>query len=119
MNLDVLYWAMIAALFTHELDAVKRHEWRVLPLTSFLTERAGEQVFIWSHVPLFFLIFWLSGTVPVNGFRLGVAAFAVIHVGLHWVFRRHPAYEFNNLSSWLLIALAGALGSVYLLAFLL
>jgi hypothetical protein len=113
---DALYWAMVAALFTHELDAVKRHEWRVLPLTSFLPERVGEQVFIWLHVPLFFAIFWFSTAEPVSGFRLGLAAFAVVHVGLHRLYRRHPRYEFNNPSSWALILLAGALGGVYLLA---
>ena len=60
-----------------------------------------------------------SGTSPVSGFRIALAAFAVIHVGLHWAFRRHTAYEFDILSSWLLIALAGALGGSYLLASLL
>ena len=33
MVLDILYYSMVAALLTHEVDAVKRHEWRVLPLT--------------------------------------------------------------------------------------
>jgi hypothetical protein len=105
---------MVAAFFTHELDAVKRHEWRVLPLTSFLPERTGEQVFIWIHVPLFLAILWFSAGAAVNGFRLGLAAFAVLHVGLHWAYRRHPAYEFNNPSSWGLILLTGALGAGYL-----
>jgi hypothetical protein len=26
MTLDAVYWAMVAAFLTHELDAVKRHE---------------------------------------------------------------------------------------------
>ncbi len=116
MNLDVLYWAIVAVIFPLELDAVRLHEWRVLPLTSFMPERTGEQVFIWSHVPIVFVILWFSSAASVNGFRLGLAAFAMIHVGLHWAFRRHPAYEFNNLSSWLLIGLAGALGGTYLFA---
>jgi hypothetical protein len=36
------------------------------------------------------------------------------NVGLHWLFRKHPAYEFNNPSSWGLILLTGALGAAYL-----
>ncbi len=115
MNDNMIYWSMIAAFFTHELDAVKRHEWRVLPITSWMPDRLGEQAFIWCHVPLFALIFWFSGTSPTNGFRIGLSVFAVIHVGLHWLFRKHPAYEFNNVSSWLLILLTGALGALYLL----
>jgi len=114
VSLEILYCATIAAFFTHELDAVKRHEWRVLPLTSFLPERVGEQVFIWIHVPVFLAVFLFSQGRLVGRFRLGLSAFAVIHVGLHWLFRKHPAYEFNNVSSWSLILLTGALGATYL-----
>lgn len=107
---DWLYLAMLASFFTHELDAVKRHEWRVLPLTSFLPERIGEQVFIWMHVPLFLAIFALGES---ESFRLGLSVFAMIHVALHWAFRKHPAYEFDNASSWGLIILTGVLGAAY------
>ena len=107
---DILYWALLGAFFTHELDAVKRHEWRVLPLLRALPDAVGEQVFIWAHVPLFAAIL-MTGTD--DAVRLGVAAFAVLHIGLHWLFRRHPAYEFNNASSWALILLTGALGAGY------
>jgi len=113
-SLDCLYLAMLAAFFTHELDAVKRHEWRVLPVTRFLRERVGEQVFIWAHVPLFTAVLWGSGTDPVNGTRIAVSAFAVVHAGLHVAYRRHPAYEFDNPSSWGLIALTALLGAAYL-----
>ena len=114
MNLEIFYCAMVAAFLTHELDAVKHHEWRVLPLTSFLPDRVGEQVFIWIHVPVFLAVFLLSQGHQVSTFRLGLSAFAVIHVGLHWLFRKHPAYEFNNVSSGSLILLTGALGAAYL-----
>lgn len=110
MDTNMLYCATVGALLTHELDAVKRHEWRVLPLTSWLPERIGEQVFIWCHVPLIAALLWF-GDRP--GVRLGLAVFAVAHVGLHWVFRTHPAYEFNNRSSWGLILLAGLCGGAY------
>lgn len=112
--LDLLYYSMIGAFFTHELDAVKRHEWRVLPLLRALPERFGEQVFIWLHVPLFALLLWGGDGDRESATRVGLAAFSVIHVGLHFIFRRHPAYEFNNPSSWGLILLAGALGAIYL-----
>ncbi|MCZ8146915.1 MAG: hypothetical protein O9325_03550 [Roseomonas sp.] len=110
---DILYWALLGAFFTHELDAVKRHEWRVLPFLRAMPDAMGEQVFIWVHVPLFAAIL-MAGTD--DGVRLGISAFAVLHVGLHWLFRRHPAYEFNNASSWALILLTGALGAGYVVA---
>lgn len=117
--IDLLYYAMVGAFFTHELDAVKRHEWRVLPLTNFLPERVGEQVFIWMHVPLFALLLWGGDGDPTNATRIGLAAFAVVHVGLHVVYRRHPANEFNNVSSWAIILLTGILGAGYLAVVLL
>ena len=107
---DILYWTLLGAFFTHELDAVKRHEWRVLPLLRTLPDAVGEQVFIWAHIPLFAAILM---TAADDGIRLGVAVFAVLHVGLHVLFRRHPAYEFNNPSSWALILLTGAIGAGY------
>ena len=117
MAANLIYWLMVAAFFTHELDAAMRHEWRVLPLTSWMPEQTGKQIFIWLHIPLFFLIFWFSGITSTNGFRIGLSAFAVVHVGLHWFFRKHPAYEFNNTSSWSLILLTGGLGSAYVVMF--
>ncbi|MEM7470600.1 MAG: DUF6713 family protein [Pseudomonadota bacterium] len=112
--LDFLYYSTIGAFFKHELDAVKRHEWRVLPLLRAIPERFGEQVFIWLHVPLFALLLWGGDGEPKSVTRVGLAAFSIVHVGLHFVFRRHPAYEFNNPSSWGLILLSGFLGGTYL-----
>ena len=111
---DLLYYTLVGAFFTHELDAVKRHEWRVLPALSSLPERTAEQTFIWLHVPLFALLLWGGEGDPASTTRIALAAFAIVHVGLHVLFRRHPAYEFNNLSSWGLILLTGLLGVIYL-----
>lgn len=114
--LDLLYYAMVGAFFTHELDAVKRHEWRIFPLIKLLPEKQGEQVFIWLHIPLFALLLWGGDGEPMNPTRIGLTAFAIIHVRLHFLLRHHRAYEFNNLSSWSLIVLTGALGIFYLVA---
>ncbi len=105
---------MIAAFFTHELDATKRHEWRVLPLMRLLPDKLGEQTFIWLHVPLFGAVLWYGRTGADTAFAMSVSAFAIVHVGLHWIFRNHPAYEFNTLSSWSLIGLTGLLGAAHL-----
>ena len=37
----IILYLGVGALFTHELDAMTNHEWRVLPLTSFLGEELG------------------------------------------------------------------------------
>lgn len=111
MRSRIAYLLTLAFLFTHEIDAAFWHEWRVLPLTSFLSDDVGREVFVWLHVPLFFAILACGDR---EGLRTGVAAFAMVHVGLHWLFRNHPAYEFNNPSSWLLILAAGFFGAAYL-----
>lgn len=116
---DLFYWAMVAAFFTHELDAVKRHEWRILPLLRAAPEAIGEQSFIWLHVPLFFVIVWMSREGSDGLFALCLSCFAIVHVGLHWLFRNHQANEFNTLSSWSLIGLTGLLGALHLAASLL
>lgn len=112
--LDLLYYSLVGAFFTHELDAVKRHEWRVMPLLRALPERWGEQAFIWLHVPLFALLLWGGEGNHDSATRVGLAGFSIIHVALHYAFRKHPAYEFNNPSSWGLILLSGLLGATYL-----
>ncbi|MGI9494082.1 MAG: DUF6713 family protein, partial [Geminicoccaceae bacterium] len=109
-------WLMVAALFTHELDAIKRHEWRILPLLRNLPDNVAEQTFIWLHLPGFFLVFWFSQLGAGSVFAIGLSAFAIVHVGLTWLLRKHPAYEYNNSSSWLLISLAGLLGALHLTA---
>ena len=111
---ELTYFAMLALFITHELDAVKHHEWRVLPLTAFLPEAIGQQVFIWAHVPLFLLLFLFGGLDSSSPTAYGLSAFSIIHVGLHIGFRNHPQYEFNNLSSWAIIAGAGIFGALHL-----
>ena len=113
---EFYFWSMLAVLLTHELDAIRRHEWRIMPLINLLSDKAGEQTFIWSHVPLLFLIFWFSRDGAASGFAQFLSGFSIVHIGLHWMFRNHPANEFNNSGSWGLILLAGALGALHLAA---
>lgn len=113
---DWFYFCMLAFLLTHELDAIKRHEWRVLPLTSFLPDSVGEQVFIWAHIPIIVLLFGYGGLDPHSVVAQVLSAFGVFHVFLHVLFRNHPKYEFNNLSSWALIIGCGLFGALHLVS---
>ena len=112
---EVLYYLMVGFFFTHELDAVKRREWRILPGLRLLPDRIAEQAFIWLHVPIFALLLVGGDGEDANTVRVTLSAFAIVHVVLHWLFRDHPANEFNNFSSWSLILGTGALGAAYLL----
>lgn len=112
---DAFYWATVAAIFTHELDAMTRHEWRVMPLVRALPEGAGRNLFLLGHVPLFFFVLWFSASGPNTPFAVGLSLFALVHVGLHWIYRHHPANEFNNPVSWILICLPALFASGHLL----
>jgi hypothetical protein len=114
---ELFFIAALAFLFTHELDAVHRHEWRILPLLDRLNDERGRIVFVMAHIPLFALIVWLGFPASPGGptlFRAIFAAFCVVHAGLHSLYERHPRYEFNNRWSRLLIYGAAVFGALYL-----
>lgn len=107
----------LSLLLTHELDAVARAEWRVLPLTSFLPDRIGFPVFVLLHVPLFAVLPWWVGHRDPGirrGARTASSAFLVVHVGLHLAFSAHEHYDFHSALSKLLIFGGGAFGALYL-----
>ena len=114
--LDLLFGLCLALLLTHELDAVRGKEWRVLPVLNALSDDAGRTVFIALHVPLFWLILdgcWSAEAATRETWRLALAGFGPLHYGLHWLFRDHPFYDFDGWLSQGLIIGYGALGALY------
>jgi hypothetical protein len=82
------------------------HEWRVLPLTSWMPESIGQQVFIFAHIPLFAgLIALVASKNEQFSFRskIAISAFILFHAFLHVVFNGSPAYEFESVTSIVLI----------------
>ena len=109
----------LALLLTHELDAMRCHEWRIFPGLSRLTDDTGRDVFIAVHVPLFALILWgLFGT-GAGGWNDAVVpwfdAFLVGHLVAHLALTRHPRNEFRSVLSWVLIGGAAVAGAADLL----
>jgi hypothetical protein len=115
---DWTFYAVLALLFAHELDAVERHEWRLLPVLRSLPDGLAGRLFVVLHVPLFLVLFRLA-THPAatvrRRFRLALDAFAVLHAGLHRRFRGRPEYEFEGTTSRALIRGAALAGLVRLL----
>lgn len=108
-----------STLLAHELDAVMRGEWRVLPLTSFLPDQVGYVVFVVLHIPLVAVLLWLIAHPDLRLRRrseVGISLFLILHVGLHLAFFTHPHYDFHHGLSQLLIFGGGALGMAHLLA---
>ena len=104
-------------LATHELDAVLRAEWRVLPGLSLLDDAAARPWFVWLHVPLFALLTgWVgsANTALRRHARHGISLFLVVHAGLHLLFSGHRHYDFHGATSGLLIFGGALCGLVWL-----
>jgi hypothetical protein len=119
---NVIFYLGLGMLFTHELDAVPNHEWRVLPILRALSDDLGADIFVLAHVPIFAAIiaFVASPKPQVRAkTRLIIAGFLAVHGLLHGFFSGQTAYEFSSSSSMMLIYGAAGLGVLYLLAELL
>lgn len=107
------YYLGLSALSAHEMDAVRHAEWRLLYVLRSLPDDLAYTLFVALHVPLFYLLFWLShhdnGTVQ-RTFRLAVAAFMVIHAILHFHLSGDADYSFAGLFSNGLIYVSAACG---------
>ncbi len=113
---DLAFYLGFAALLTHELDAVARAEWKILPLLSSLPDDVAFPLFVVLHVPLFALLLWLTGNLDHRLRQrtwLGISLFLMIHAGLHKLFEGHEFYQFNSLLSVGLIYGGGLLGLLY------
>lgn len=114
---NTIYYLGIATLFTHEMDAMPNHEWRVMPLLRSLPDDLGMLIFVLGHIPLFALIMAFSATPNLALRRIArriIAGFLIIHAGLHLYFTSHPAYTFHDGLSHFLIFGGAVLGFVYL-----
>jgi hypothetical protein len=114
---DTTFWAVLAFLLAHELDAVERHEWRLFPVLRSLPDEVAGRAFVLLHVPLFVALFRLvrhPSTTVRRRSQFVVSVFAVVHAGLHARFSDHPAYEFDGALSKLLIDGAAVAGLIHL-----
>jgi hypothetical protein len=115
---QIFFFATLSLLITHEMDAVRQHEWRVLPLLAWVADdERGYRAFTALHVPIYMLLLWglLSGGVDGQRVAAGIDIFCIVHVGLHLLFLKHPEYRFRSWLSWALIVGAGLAGGLDLL----
>jgi hypothetical protein len=103
---DYFFYLGFATLATHELDAISKHEWRVLPLTNWLSDEHGFIVFLFFHIPLFAILVGLvasSNRAIRYRSRIAFSVFLIIHGVLHLLFIGHADYEFVTVYSNFLI----------------
>ena len=118
VSAHAVFYLGLGFLFTHELDAMTNHEWRILPGLAALPDSTGELAFVLAHVPLFAIViaFVASLNRKVRGQARAVASgFLVLHALLHRLFSSQDAYEFTSTLSSFLIYGAAVCGAAYLL----
>lgn len=114
----LIFYIGTGLLFTHEMDAMARQEWLVLPLTAWLPESRAMTVFLLAHIPLFAVVTALIASRNEgvrSATRAGICLFLVIHGLLHLFFSSHAHYRFSGPVSDLLIFGGAAAGLFYLL----
>ena len=113
---NIFFYLGLALLFTHELDSMPNHEWRVLPLLRSLSDSAGEAAFIIAHIPIFAVTIAYVASLNARARKLArdvASGFFIVHAILHAVFSGHPDYEFASLLSSSLIYGAAACGAAF------
>ena len=113
---DTVFYLGIAFLFTHELDAMPNHEWRLLPVTSFLSDSIGMKAFVIAHIPIFAVAIGCVASLNLKTRSTAqsvVSGFLIIHAVLHFAFSSHPDYEFGSVLSSVLIYGAAILGILF------
>jgi hypothetical protein len=83
------FYLGFALLFTHELDSMQNHEWRVLPFLGSLSDAAGEMTFLIAHIPIFALV--IASVASLNPKTRAIArdiasGFLIVHAILHYLF---------------------------------
>jgi hypothetical protein len=118
MIIDLIFYLGLSFLFVHELDAIKRHEWRIFPGLSSFEDNLSYQLFVALHIPLFVLILWFlcHPSAQINfWFRISIDSFLIIHFGLHHFLKSHGKYEFTQKFSKIIINLAALTGLIHLI----
>ena len=116
---NAIFYLGLGLLFTHELDAMPNHEWRVLPILRSLSDSAGEMAFLIAHVPIFALVIAFVASLDLRTRSLARAiasGFLIVHAILHYLFSGHSAYEFSSALSSILIYGAALCGVGYFVA---
>lgn len=110
----LLFWLAFSLLVAHEMDAMVRHEWRLLPGFSAIADDAlARDVFTLVHIPAFAVLLCLC-VRPGIGLKVqrGVDVFLVLHAIAHAAFSGHALYEFVPPVETVTVFGAGVVGAI-------
>lgn len=104
MSEHFFFYLGLSFLTLHEMDAIRCREWRIFPGLSLLSDKIGQVLFVFAHLPLFYFIFWqLTHSQDIEAFMKGFNIFMIVHLLLHILFLKHKNNEFKDWISWSVI----------------
>ncbi|MFJ7666376.1 DUF6713 family protein [Lysinibacillus sp. NPDC097195] len=111
----VLFLFNLSLFLLHEMDAIRRSEWRLFIVLKDLEDSKAYKIFTFIHLFLYVIIFSFLFSQYQTALFLVLDIFFIIHAGLHFLFERHPRNEFKNLFSRSIIYPIGIIAIVHLL----
>ena len=114
----ILFLFNLALFLLHEMDAIRRSEWRLFIVLKDLEDSKAYQIFTIIHLFLYVIILSLlfSQYQTITFWVLDI--FFIIHAILHLLFERHPRNEFKNTFSRAIIYSMGMLAAIHLFFFI-
>ncbi|WP_309139200.1 DUF6713 family protein [Brevibacillus sp. RS1.1] len=110
----VIFLITLSLFLLHEMDAIRRSEWRLFIVLKDMEDSKAYKVFTFIHLPLYTMILYLlfSKYQTVTFWVLDV--FFIIHTVLHLLFEKHPRNGFKNIFSRTIIYPMGVLAAIHL-----
>ena len=112
--LNIIFSLELALLFVHEMDAVRRQEWKMFVKLKDMEDEKAYRVFMLLHIPLYTAILALL----LSGYRIGfyiTDVFLIAHTLVHTGVRNHTANKLTSGISKSIIFISGILAAVHLL----
>jgi hypothetical protein len=116
VDLELVFFCVIALFVAHELDAVRLREWQLLFVLRHQPDRLAYLSFVLLHLPIMVIFLWLTGHPSVqvrHWFQFGLDLFVVVHLGLHWHLRDRVQAGFQDRFSRNLILGLGLTGAIH------
>jgi hypothetical protein len=109
---EILFLSVVSFLLVHELDAIRKQEWRFFFAPLSVRDETAYLTFTALHAPLFVVVL---AFIDSPAFQIGFDAFAIVHGFLHLGLRNHPLVEFDSWFSRVWIFGGSLLGGFHLI----
>lgn len=115
----VLFLFNLSLFLLHEMDAIRRSEWKLFVVLKHMEDEKAYRCFTWIHLPLYTLILatLFSPVQTVTFWVLDI--FFIIHSLLHLLFEKHPHNAFKNVFSRSIVYPLGGIAAIHMMMLIL